>query len=243
MTPPAGPTPAVPQLPLALRHSPDQRFETFIGAPDGALAQLQTLADGRSVDATYLSGPAGSGRTHLLLATCAATQAARRRAAYVALAPLAGRLVQALQAFEGMDVLALDDLDAIAGCRDDEIALFDLHNRARAAGCVLVYAAQARPESVGLVLPDLRSRLAQCTAIVLAPLDEPGRREVLRERAARRGLALDDAALDWLLRRVERDLGSLTAVLDRLDREALAAQRRLTVPFLRQVLGATPGEA
>ncbi|GAB2522893.1 DnaA regulatory inactivator Hda [Lysobacter humi (ex Lee et al. 2017)] len=240
---PAGPTPAVPQLPLALRHSPDQRLETFVGAPSGAIAQLDALALGRSADATYVSGPAGSGRTHLLLGTCAAAQAAGRRAAYVGLAPLVGRLSQALQAFEGMDVLALDDLDAVAGRRDDEVALFDLHNRARAAGCALVYAALARPESLGLSLPDLRSRLAQCSAIVLAPLDETGRREVLRERAARRGLALDDTALDWLLRRVERDLGSLTAVLDRLDREALAAQRRLTVPFLRQVLGATPGEA
>lgn len=239
MTPPAGRMPAVPQLPLALRHSPDQRLGTFVGAPVGAIALLAAIARGESNDATYVSGPVGAGRTHLLLGTCAEAQAGGRRAAYVALPALAGRLDEALQAFEGMDLLALDGLDAIAGTREDEVALFDLHNRARAAGCALVYAAQARPESLGLALPDLRSRLSQCTAIVLAPLDEAGRREVLRERAARRGLALDDAALDWLLRRVERDLGSLTAVLDRLDREALAAQRRLTVPFLRQVLGPT----
>ena len=58
--------------------------------------------------------------------------------------------------------------------------------------------------------------------------------------AQRRGLQVDEAAIDWLLRRVERDLGSLAGLLDRLDRESLAAQRRITVPFLRQVLG-TPG--
>jgi DnaA-homolog protein len=60
---------------------------------------------------------------------------------------------------------------------------------------------------------------------------------VLHQRAQRRGLAIDDAALDWLMRRVGRDLGSLTQLFDRLDRAALAAQRRLTVPFLREVLG------
>jgi DnaA family protein len=60
---------------------------------------------------------------------------------------------------------------------------------------------------------------------------------VLRLRAQRRGLQLDDAAIDWLLKRVDRDLVTLTVLLDRLDRESLAAQRRLTVPFLRQVLG------
>jgi DnaA family protein len=88
-----------------------------------------------------------------------------------------------------------------------------------------------------LSLPDLRSRLGQCTRITLLPLDDEGRREVLRERAQRRGLVLDDPALDWLLRRVDRDIASLTALLDRLDRASLAAQRRITVPFLRQTLG------
>jgi DnaA family protein len=134
-------------------------------------------------------------------------------------------------------VIALDGLDAIAGMRDDEIALFDFHNRARSDGIAVLYTAQAAPDALALSLPDLRSRLGQCTRITLLPLDDEGRREVLRERAQRRGLALDDPALDWLLRRVDRDLASLTTLLDRLDRASLAAQRRITVPFLRQTLG------
>jgi DnaA family protein len=68
-------------------------------------------------------------------------------------------------------------------------------------------------------------------------LDDAGRTELLRQRAAARGLDFDDAALEWLLRRASRDLGSLTAIFERLDHASLAAQRRLTVPFLRQVLG------
>lgn len=60
---------------------------------------------------------------------------------------------------------------------------------------------------------------------------------MLRLRARRRGLAIDEAAIDWLLRRVDRDLSSLTRLLDQLDRASLAEQRRITVPFLRQVLG------
>jgi DnaA family protein len=73
---------------------------------------------------------------------------------------------------------------------------------------------------------------------MLHPLDDAGRRDVLRDRAQRRGLILEDAALDWLLTRTDRDLGALVALLDRLDRASLAAQRRITVPFLRQTLGA-----
>ncbi|HEY4556331.1 MAG TPA: DnaA regulatory inactivator Hda [Lysobacter sp.] len=235
MSPP-GPTAAVPQLPLALRYPPDQRLDTYVGAPEGALAQLRTAATAGG-DWLYLAGPGGVGKTHLLLGACAEADRAGRRAAYLPLQAAAGRLRDALVALEGNDLLALDGLEAIAGGREDEVALFDAHNRAREAGITLVYAAAEQPDALALVLPDLRSRLQQCTRIVLAPLDDDGRREVLRQRAQRRGLAVDEAALDWLLRRVGRDLAGLTGLFDRLDREALAAKRRITVPFLRQVLG------
>ena len=220
------------QIPLALRFPPDQRFETFVAAPDGALEQLRVLAQGSGI-----AGAASTGKSHLLLATCAEAEAAGRRTAYLPLAAAAGRLRDALDAFEHADVIALDGLEAVAGDREDEIALFDAHNRARDAGRSLLYAARAMPDALDLVLQDLRSRLSQCARIVLEPLDDVGRADVLRVRAQRRGLQLDDAAIDWLLKRVDRDLVSLTALLDRLDRESLAAQRRLTVPFLRSVLG------
>ena len=233
----------VPQLPLALRSPADQRFEAFVAAPPGALAQLRALAAGESGERIYLAGPPGTGKTHLALATCAAAEAAGQRAAYLPLRAAAGRLADALEALaepsrEGAPaLLALDGLDAIAGHRDDEVALFAFHDRARRAGLRVLYVASAAPDRLPLVLPDLRSRLSQCARIVLAPLDDAGRREVLRERARRRGLVLEAAALDWLLAHVGRDLAGLAALLERLDRASLAAQRRITVPFLRQVLG------
>lgn len=234
--------PVAPQLPLALRYPPDQRFDTFVGAPAGVLSQLRALAGGPSADWLYLAGPAGVGKTHLALATCAAAEAAGRPAAYLPLRAAAGRLRDALEALEGRALVALDGLEAVAGGREDEVALFDFHNRARAAGVAVLYAATLAPDGLPLVLPDLRSRLAQCSRILLAPLADEGRREVLRERAQRRGLVLEEAALDWLLRRVGRDLGGLTLLLDELDRASLAAQRRITVPFLRQALGDRAGE-
>ena len=229
---------AARQLPLALRYPPDQRFGSYVAAPAGALAQLHALAHSPGADWLYLCGPLGVGKTHLALAVCAAAETAGRRAAYLPLKAAAGRLHDALDALDGSDVIALDGLDAIAGDRDDEVALFDFHNRARSAGIALLYSAQATPDALPLALPDLRSRLAQCARIGLLPLDDDGRRAVLRERAQRRGLILDEAALEWLLKRVGRDLAGLTGLLDRLDQASLAAQRRITVPFLRKVLEA-----
>ncbi len=230
---------SVPQLPLALRYPPDQCLENFIAAPPAAIAQLQALADTQGADWLYLVGVSGTGKTHLALALCAAAEQAGRRAAYLPLAAARGRLRDALEALEGNDVVALDGLEAIAGDRDDEVALFDFHNRVRSAGLNLLYTAREVPDSLALVLPDLRSRLSQNARIVLQPLDDQARAELLRERALRRGLVLEEAAIEWMLSRTDRSLSSLVALLDRLDRESLAAQRRITVPFLRQVIDST----
>lgn len=227
----------VPQLPLALRYPPDQRFESHVAAPEGLIEHLRAMATGTVGDWLYLAGPAGSGKTHLALALCAAAEQAGRTAAYLPLLAAAGRLREALEALEGRDAIALDGLERIAGNRDDEVALFDLHNRARSAGVTLLYTAQSAPDALALVLPDLRSRLSQCTRINLPALDDAGRAAVLRERAQRRGLVLEDAAIDWLLAHSDRELAGLVTLLDRLDRESLAAKRRVTVPFLRRVLG------
>jgi len=224
------------QLPLGLRFPPDQRFETFVDAPVGVIEHLRTLT-GTPSESIYLQGPGGVGKTHLALATCAAAEAAGSHAAYLPLTAARGRLRDALTALEGNQLIALDDVDAIAGQRDDEIALFDFHNRVRAAGVALLYTSTQAPDTPSLSLPDLRSRLSQCARILLSPLDDRGRREVLRERALRRGLVMDEASYDWLLNRVGRDLASLTVLLEQLDRASLAAKRRITVPFLRETLG------
>jgi len=227
---------SVPQLPLALRYPPDQRLETYVDAPEGVIAQLRAIAVGARADWLYLAGNAGSGKTHLALSLCAAAEQAGRQAAYLPLQAATGRLRDALESLEGHEVIALDGLEAIAGHREDEVALFDFHNRARSVGVTVLYTGRAMPDGLALLLPDLRSRLSQCVRIALPVLDDAGRAAVLRERAQRRGLAIDDAAIEWLLVHSGRELSGLVALLDRLDRESLAAKRRITVPFLRSVL-------
>ncbi len=227
------------QLPLALRYPPDQRFDGYVGGADDAIAQLRALASAPAGQRVFVSGASGTGKTHLALAVCAQADANGCRVRYLPLGEAAGQLRQALDALDqNADLVVLDGLETVAGRHEDEVALFDLHNRAHDAGKGLLYAARSAPDDLPLTLPDLRSRLQQCVRIVLSPLDDAGRAAVLRLRAQRRGLQLEPAAIDWLLTRTGRDLIGLTATLDRLDRASLAAQRRITVPFLREVLGA-----
>lgn len=224
-----------PQIPLTLKFSNDQGFDGFIGSRD-CVAALQAIAEGESKEWLYLSGSAGSGKSHLLLATCAAAQKRGRRALYFPLTVFAGRLQEILPDQEHADIVCLDGLEHSAGNEQDEIALFHFHNRARTAGTVVIYAARQAPHGLPLLIPDLQSRLGQCTRLNLEILDDDDRRKVLRHRALQRGLEIDDAVLDYMFKRVGRDLLTLTTLLDKLDRESLAAQRKITVPFLRKLL-------
>jgi DnaA family protein len=226
-----------PQLPLELRWPARQRFETFVvGANAAVLAGARRMAIEAAAEWAFLAGPAGSGKTHLLMATCAAASLAGRSAQYIALATVPEPRAAAIRGLGGSDLLALDDLDAMAGDALAEHALFDLYNRSRAERGTLLFAARHAPAALGIRLPDLASRLASSAQWTLRALDEASRRAALRERGAARGIELDDAVLDWLFTRQARDLGSLTALLDRIDSAALAAQRRVTVPFLRDLL-------
>ena len=224
-----------PQIPLALRFPPDPQFAAFEGQGELRLL-VEAVARGERNDWLYLAGPAGSGKTHLQLAACAEARRHGMSAAYLPLASMVGRLRDALVGQGGAALVCVDGLEAIAGHAEDEVALFHFHNSARESGARMIYSASAMPSSLPFVLPDLVSRLEQCTRLAVEPLDEAGRRNVLRQRAARRGLELDDTVLDYLFRRVGRDLGTLTVLLDRLDHASLAAQRRITIPFLRGVL-------
>lgn len=229
-----------PQLPLSLKFPSDQRFAGFFGQRE-LCTLVAAVATATRADWLYLAGLPGCGKTHLLFAACASAQERGEAAVYLPLKALAGRLPDALEGHDATGLVCLDDVDAIAGDEADEVALFHFHNRLRAQSVRVIYAASAMPAALPFVLRDLASRLQQCTRLPLESPDEPTRREVLRQRAARRGLELDESVLDYLFRRVGRDLTSLTALLDRLDRESLAAQRRITVPFLRQILEKTEG--
>jgi DnaA family protein len=225
------------QLPLALRWPAHQRFDSFVPGQNAVTLDLLRAA-ALATDASwlYLAAPAGSGRTHLLIAACSAASDAGRSAQYVPLAALRAPRADAIRGFGGSELLAIDDLDAIAGEREAEHALFDLYNRCRAEGAILLFAASAPPAQLGIGLPDLVSRLSACTQAALKPLDEEARRALLRERALARRIELDDGVLDWLFARAKRDIGSLLDALDRIDRASLAMQRRVTVPFLRSLL-------
>lgn len=223
------------QLPLALRLAAHARLETFIERGNEiALGELRALGAG----GIWLWGAPGVGKSHLLQAICAAAHEQGLRSMYVPLAENRAREVDPdlLVGLEALDVLALDDVQAIAGERAWELALFRLFEALGAGHMRLLVASRAAPQATGFALPDLTSRAAGQLLYRIAPLDDEGRELALERHAAHRGLELDRAAVRYLMSHVARDMTALCDCLDCLDRESMAAQRRLTVPFIRETL-------
>jgi len=161
------------------------------------------------------------------------------RAGYVPLAQVAALGVGVLEGLPQMQCLCLDDIDEVAGRIEWERGLFGVLREIEDSGGRLVLAAAAPPALLDWALADLGSRCAAGAVFQLRPLDEQERHAALQLRARLRGLELPDETWHWLRKRFPRDMRTLYQLLDTLDEAALAAQRRLTVPFIRDVLRAT----
>jgi len=225
------------QLPLGIHLADAARFDNFVAGPNAeAVAALKALVDTPGPASLLLAGTSGSGRSHLLQAACRHAGEAGLAMAYLPLATLGDRAAEALAGLEALDLVALDDIEVLAGEDASERALFNLFNELRVAGGRLLASASDRPERLGFRLPDLVSRLNWGLFYALHPLDDAARMQVLKRRAAERGLELGDEVCGYLLRRCPRDLPALMALLERIDRDSLARQRRITIPFLRETL-------
>jgi DnaA-homolog protein len=220
----------VKQLALGVRLRADAVFDSFWPGPNG---EIVAALRAPSTTPLWLWGAAGSGKTHLLQAVCAA---AGESAAYFPLARSLALPPEALAGFERSGVLCIDDADAVAGDLAWERALFRVFNEAAELRTRLIFAAAAPPRQAEWRLEDWRSRAAASVVYQLRELDDAGRIEALRLRAAQRGLQLPYETSEYLLKRMPRDLRSLFEVLDLLDEASLAAQRRLTIPFIRDAL-------
>jgi len=226
----------VRQLALGVQLGISLRFETFhAGANVAVLAALEGLVHDAGPP-LWLFGPHGVGKTHLLQASCALAGKRGLSSAYLPLSADARLVPGVVSGFERLDLVALDDLGAVAGLPEWEQALFSLYNGLAEQGGRLISAAQGPPAAIPFRLADLASRFSACMVHRLQPLAEGEQGEALLRRAAHRGLELPEETLAYLIRRAPRDFAALCRLLDELDTEALAAQRRLTVPFVRQVL-------
>ncbi len=226
------------QLALPIRLSDHAVFDNFYPAGNEQLMDhLESLALAETSGGCWISGIDATGKTHLLQATC---ERAGDDAVYLPAALLTEVGVGLVEGLENRRIVAIDDVDAVLGKPGWDTALFALYNQLQEAGASLVVSASTIQRALAAdlpgLLPDLVSRLSQLPTFSVRPLSDEDRMKALQVRAANRGLELPDETAQFLVTRIRRDMGSLYGLLDTLDQEALRAQRRLTVPFVKDVL-------
>jgi DnaA family protein len=222
------------QLPLGVRLRDTARLESFVPGRNREVVGLLSGAVQQAPRVLWIWGRRGTGKTHLLQAACAAVGDRGGAASYID--PSDGAEPGWLEGCENLDLVCIDGLDLVSGDAAWNEATFRLHTLMQDTPARLCVATERPPANVDFRLPDLRSRLLAGSVHQLHELDDAEQAEALRLRAARRGLDLSGEGALYLVHRLPRDMHTLCAVLDRLDEASLVAQRRLTVPFLRQAL-------
>lgn len=225
------------QLPLAFQLPENMSLDSFIpGKNEEILHAVKQLVQAPAEHLLFISGPGHSGKTHLASAACLAASETGLSCAYLPLKELVNLTPGALQNLHQLDILALDDVQVIAGKPEWEKALFTLFNQARDLQTRLIFTANCGPTSLPLELADLKSRLGWGVSYKLEPLADEGKIQLLLQAADQRGLILKQDVASYILSRYSRDIPALLATLDRLDQASMAAQRKLTLPFVRQQL-------
>ncbi len=223
------------QIALDVGLSVGPTLANFFAGPNSAvrthLAQwLEAQASARSPQPvpTYLWGPQGSGKTHLLRATREGLRSQGARAGW-----LDAGVLDAPEFDERWAAVLMDDVHRYTPAQQH--TAFNWFVRAQTVQRPVLAAGALVPVDLPL-RDDLRTRLGWGHVFGLQLLNEPERRAVLRQAADARGVFLGDEVMDFMLTRFARDLGSLMELLELLDGYSLQTQRAITVPLIKSML-------
>lgn len=225
------------QLSLDISLKDEATFANFYQkGNEAAVTALMAVVPSDLDSCIYLWGNEGVGRSHLLQAVAHVYASNNKSLMYL---PLKDKHMFAPSILDGMellDLVAIDDIHEVTNDDQWQEALFHLYNRMQQTSAKLIVTANASPRHLDIALADLRSRLAHGLVFQLHALNDSQKLAALCMRADNRGLEMSYEVAEFLLKRLPRDMNALFATLDTLDRASIQAQRRLTIPFVRQVL-------
>lgn len=227
------------QYTLAVTLPEDETLDSFYAAEQSEVVAFlkKYIQQYAGQPPVYLFGASGSGKSHLLYAACVQAQEQGLTSQLLALEDFCQYSPRLLDNLEQLDLVCLDNVQAIAGDLSWQTAVFDLYNRMQEQGKALIIVGNQAPHLLGFTLADLVSRLHACTAFQLRLLTDEDKQKLLQQKARLRGMELPDEVARYLLNRRERDIRALVAILDRLDKASIVYQRKLTIPFVKDILG------
>ena len=225
------------QLALAIKLNDEATLVDFNWGSNTLLQQqLHNMLTTRKDRLLYLWGALGSGKSHLLQACCQAVNSTQS-AIYLPLALLKEWGPQTIEGLEEQTLICVDDIDVIAKDHAWEEALFHLYNKIKdMEKSILIISGNQSPATIPIQLADLRSRLSWGLVIQLMELNDEDKINTLKLHALKRGFDLPGSVGQFLLNRCSRNMHDLHQLLNHLDDASLAAQRKITIPFVKSIL-------
>ncbi|MFV0820540.1 DnaA regulatory inactivator Hda [Legionella micdadei] len=225
------------QLALAIQLNDEATLADFCWGSNPLLEQqIKNCLAGVGERLFYLWGNTGCGKTHLLQACCQAVSNAS--SIYLPLNILKEWGPECLDNLSEQTLITIDDIDAIATDKAWEEALFHLYNRVRDNGeTILLISSRKSLPNLNIHLADLKSRLAWGLTVQLIDLDDDLKIKTIQQHANKRGFEIPTAVGQFLINRCSRNMHDLHHILDALDKASLAAQRKITIPFVKATLG------
>lgn len=223
------------QLTLRVGLSDHACFDNFcIGGNLEAVRALHGLLE-NSGDLVFIFGVPGSGKTHLLYAVQKAATSNARRATYLSMSDK--HVVERLSSFLDFgELLCIDDVHRAAGNERLEKLLFNLIEQQRQVSGGMLFAANQSMQGLSWSMPDLASRLHSGASYHLRTLTDKQKKQAMCLRARYRGFDLPGEVIDYVMNRFPRDTKALFNLLDQIDEASLSTQRRVTIPFVKELL-------
>jgi DnaA family protein len=225
------------QFPLLLSLKQTASLDNYIQEGNAqALSEVAKCTQTKSGKYLYLWGSSETGKTHLVTAAAKQADSNGLTSAFIPLSKAENLSPEMLDDIEHMELVCLDDLHTIAGKQAWEEALFHLFNRVKEQGTNLIVTSDCSPSNLQINLPDLTSRLTSGISYRLTTLNDSAKIYFLTDKAKERGMELSPETASYILKNYSRNIGALLELLDQLDRASLSAQRKLTIPFVRNLI-------
>ncbi len=228
---------ASPQIPFQFGDFQKNDLASFLPGENQELLKLINLITTKeAAHRLYLWGETGNGKTHLLQAACKQAADNDLHVAYIPLKELTELSAEMLHDLGELDLVCVDDLDCVAGHIEWQQGLTWLYNELRDNNHSMIMSGNKSATTIEVDIEDLKSRLAWDQVNQIKSPDDELKKEILRQKANARSFELSDEVIEYLLRRVDRNLGSLITILDKIDHASLVEKRKITIPFVKELI-------
>ena len=226
-------------------------LESFVVGPSNALAYSVAAAVVRSPGEAYkhvvIHGGCGLGKTHLLQGICNGLSRAHPMLQWCYLsgeeftnefiyAVKAGRIDLFRARFRNVDLLVIDDIHFLANKTATQGEFLHTFNAIDASGKAVVLSCDCHPRNIATLSEPLVDRLIAAMIVRIEPPDFATRREILRRRAAAMLCVLPDDVLDYVARRITRNVRELQGALYKLAAYATLTKEPVRLDVARHVV-------